>query len=144
MKILRSRFVLGIGLGLAVTAAIGSLAAAKDDEGGNVGDLMERVHKGRRSPMRQTEQQLALPQPQWPVVEQQLPGFARMCEALLKSRKADVRDAAGGYVDAVKELAKSTQTKNLAAARKAMENLKNACGDCHYKGGPGGKLDDED
>lgn len=132
-------------IGAMLSLAFGPFASARDDddEGGSVGDLMERVHKGRRSPMRQTEQQLAQPQPQWPIVEQQLLGFARMCEALKKSRKADVRDAADGYVDAVKELAKSTQTRNLAAARKAMENLKNACGDCHYKGGPGGKLDDD-
>lgn len=69
--------------GAILCLAISPFASARDeDEGGSVGDLMERVHKGRRSPMRQTEQQLAQLHPQWPVVEQQLPAFVRMCQAL--------------------------------------------------------------
>lgn len=116
---------------------------AKDDDGESVGDLMERVHKGRRSPMRQTEQQLAQYRPQWPIVDQQLPAFGRMAEALRRARKAEVRDAADGYVTSVTDLAKAVRARNVRSARLAFQALTESCGDCHYKRGPGGKLDDD-
>lgn len=120
-----------------------SLLPANDREDDDVGDLMERVHSGRRSPLRQIERQLAENQPNWLLIEQQLPGFGRMVEALRRTRDADVRDSADGYADAVNQLAKTVRNRNLAESRKAVRSLKESCGDCHYKGGPGGKLEDD-
>jgi hypothetical protein len=124
---------------LALIFVAASASQAKDE--GNVEDMMERTHKGRRSPYRQLEQQLEAKLPQWPVIDQQLPTFGRMGEALQKSRKEEVCDLADGYVDAVNELAKAARTRNLANFRKAFASLKNSCADCHDNGGPGGKLD---
>ncbi len=114
------------------------------DDQYNVGDVMERVHRGRRSPLRQTEQQLGADRPAWSVVDQQLPAFGQMAEALRRARKADVRESADGYITSVNDLAKAVRGLNLGNARKALKALNDSCGDCHYKGGPGGKLDDDD
>src|SRR3954452_23834622 len=92
---------------LALFCVASAASEAKDD--GNVEDMMERTHKGRRSPFRQLEQQLEANAPQWQVIDQQLPAFATMAEALQKSRKEAVRDSADGYVDAVNQLAKAAK-----------------------------------
>lgn len=124
-----------------VTAA--SILLVRADDGDEIGDLMERVHSGRRSPMRQTEEQISQNAPTWPIVDRHLPSFARMAGALQRARKAEVRDASDGYAKAVAELTKSVQARNVKTSRTALKALRESCSDCHYKGGPGGKLDDD-
>ena len=71
---------------------------------------MERTHEGRRSPLRQLDKLAAADKPAWDEVGKILPRFDSMSKALVNAKNKDVRDAADGYVDAVKDL-------NAAAAK---------------------------
>jgi cytochrome c556 len=106
-------------------------------------DQMEKVHEGRKSPLRQTQGELAKDMPSWDVVDKELPAFKSMSDALTNSRREDIRDSAGGYADAVTALATAAKNRDLGNARTALKLLKNSCSDCHFKGGPGGSLENE-
>ncbi len=74
-------------------------------------------------------------------INQAVPRLAAMSDALATAKDKDVRDAADGYVSAVKELAVQANKRDAVRTRAALTALSNSCADCHYKGGPGGKLD---
>lgn len=131
-------------------AVIGRLSADEGEhgrEGGKRGDhvsledMMERVHKGRRSPLSKTKAELAANMPDWDVIEKQLSQFEKMSKALAGSRKQEVKDAASGYTSAVDDLIAAAKKRDAAAATTAIKALQESCTDCHYKGGPGGRLE---
>lgn len=123
--------------------AIGLSTAWAKEKYGRIHDQMEKVHEGRKSPLRQTQSELAKETPAWDVVDKQLPSFKSMSESLSKSRHDDIKDSAGGYSDAVTALAAAAQKRDLANARTALKQLTNSCADCHFKEGPGGLLEKE-
>jgi len=129
------------GYGLAISIADDQPRRGK--EGGGVEHLMERTHEGRKSPLGQTKGQLGAAAPDWNVIDKQIEAFQAMSRALSESRKAAIKDAADGYADAVKDLTAAAKKRDAAAARAALKALTNSCTDCHYKGGPGGRLDDD-
>ncbi len=147
------RMMVGLVLSATIVSAYGLVTALADDKpergrdgrkaGGGVEHLMERTHEGRRSPLGQTKAQLAAKLPAWDVVNKQIEAFQTMSRALTDSRKAAIKDAADGYADAVKDLAAAAKKRDAAAARTALNALTNSCADCHYKGGPGGRLEDD-
>jgi len=110
-------------------------------KGESIEHWMERLHKGRKSPLQQVEQTLGQETPAWDDVNKNLPDFLKMSEMLKNAKKETVRDTADGYVDAVKSLAAAAKNRDRDKARAAIKDLTTSCGDCHYKGGPGGKLD---
>jgi cytochrome c556 len=65
-----------------------------------------------------------------------------MSKALTKAKNKEVREASDGYVDAVKQLGEQLKKRDTMGARKAIMLLGESCSDCHYKGGPGGRLED--
>ena len=147
-----------LGLMLSVTVAVPLTLAAPqtatlgtnlptagcddDDDDDGIEDRMEKVHKGRRAPFKQLEQALEANQPDWEAIARSLPPLTKMAQLLQESKNQTIRDSSDGYADAVKSLLMQAQTHNLPAARKAYTALSESCGDCHYKGGVGGKLDD--
>ena len=114
-----------------------------DDSEHRVHELMERTHEGRRSPYRRLRRAVAGEVTPWPEVERAVQEFEPMVRALRESGNADIRDAADGYVDAVRELAAATRKRDAAAVRAGFESLRQSCGDCHYDGGVGGALEDD-
>lgn len=111
----------------------------EDDE---VHDLMETVHEGKNSPWRKVNRAVKADSIDWKEIESAIPRFEKMSAALAKAKDAAVRDAAGGYIDSVKDLAAQSKKRDVPGARKALKSLSQSCADCHYKGGPGGKLED--
>lgn len=57
-------------------------------------------------------------------------------------KNPDIKDSADGYVDAVKEIATAVKRRDAKGVRVGFDSLKQSCGDCHFKGGVGGELDD--
>ncbi len=134
--------VLGLGVFLVAAGLIGVVVYADHDEDEKVEELMEKTHEGKRSPYRQLRTQAEAPAPSWQVVERTLPGFEAMSKALQESKNADIKGSADGYVDAVKEIAAATKQKDAKLLRAGFPALSQSCGDCHFKGGVGGELDD--
>ncbi|MCE9547918.1 MAG: hypothetical protein K8T25_20800 [Planctomycetia bacterium] len=122
-----------------VSLGVGLLWAG--EKYGHIEDQMEKVHKGKRSPLKQTQEQLAKESPTWDVVDKQLPAFKAMSQALKDSKNSAITDAADGYTTAIDDLVAAVKKQDVTAARTALKNLTNSCADCHYKGGPGGKLE---
>lgn len=129
-----------VGL-LAGSMLLQSLALAGKDEDEKVHDLMEKTHGGMKSPWKKAIQAAQGNPIDWASINQALPRLLDMSKALETARNKDVRDAADGYVDAVKELTLQTNKRDAVRTRAALTALSNSCADCHYKGGPGGKLD---
>lgn len=119
-----------------------ALANADHDEDERVEKLMEKTHEGRRSPYRQLRAELEGAALSWQAVEVTLPKFNAMSRALLESKDADVKGSADGYVDAVNEIVAATKRRNATALKAGFESLSQSCGDCHFKGGVGGELED--
>lgn len=116
----------------------------RDRENHRVHELMERTHEGRRSPyvrLRRAVEGAAVP---WPAVDQLVQEFEPMCRALLESGDDDIKAAADGYVDAVEELAAGVRKRDADAVRAGFKSLTQSCGDCHFDGGVGGPLEDDD
>ncbi|MCE9630522.1 MAG: hypothetical protein K8S94_07375 [Planctomycetia bacterium] len=78
----------------------------------------------------------------WKIVDATLPRFDEMSRALLESRDGDIKGSADGYVDAVKEIVAAAKQRDAKALRGAYQSLSDSCGDCHFKGGVGGELDE--
>lgn len=134
--------VFGLGVFLLAAGLIGVAVYADHDEDEKVEELMEKTHEGKRSPYRQLRTQAEAAAPSWQVVEKTLPGFEAMSKALRESKNADIKGSADGYVDAVKEIAAATKQKDAKLLRAGFQALSQSCGDCHFKGGVGGELDD--
>lgn len=66
-----------------------------------------------------------------------------MSRGLLESKNADIKGSADGYVDAVKEIVAAAKQRAAKPLRGGFESLSQSCGDCHFKGGVGGELDDD-
>jgi hypothetical protein len=115
--------------------------SGRGERGGGIGDMMERLHEGRRAPLKQLQKIVADDKPSWDDLSKLLPGFQKMADALKKARKQEVRDASDGYASAIDDLSAAVKNQDAAKAQAAVKALKASCGDCHYKGGPGGKLD---
>ena len=135
-------FLLAAAVTLSACGVVGVLAYADQDEDERVEKLMEKTHEGKRSPYSQLRQIVKGPGAPWPVIEQTVLGFDAMCRALLKSKNPDIKDSADGYVDAVKEIATAVKRRDAKGVRVGFDSLKQSCGDCHFKGGVGGELDD--
>ena len=131
---------------LAAAACLALVALADDHEGGDglVHKLMERTHEGRKSPYGRLRQAVAGAEAPWPALEQVVQAFEPMCRALQESKNDEIKGSADGYIDAVKEIATAVKARDAAGVRKGFESLEQSCGDCHYKGGIGGRLEHEE
>jgi mono/diheme cytochrome c family protein len=127
---------------LAAVGIVAVVAFADEDDDERVEKLMEKTHEGKRSPYKQMRQIVEGAGAPWPVIEQVVLGFEPMSRALLESKSAEIKDSADGYVDAVQEIAAAAKRRDANGVRTGFDSLKQSCGDCHFKGGVGGELDD--
>ena len=128
--------------GFAVICALQPASSwAKEDEDDKVHDLMEKVHEGKKSPWKKGEAAAKQNPVDWATIKMALPRLEAMSQALQNAKSKEVRETADSYVVAVKDISKSLAKQDAAGVREAFVALSNSCTDCHYKGGPGGKLD---
>ena len=129
---------------IACACAVAATRADDEREDERVEELMERTHEGRRSPYGHLRRILAGEPAAWPAVEQAVAAFEPMRRALVESPVDDIKDSADGYVTAVGDLRGAVMRRDEAAVRKAIQGLADSCGDCHFEGGVGGELEDDD
>jgi cytochrome c553 len=133
--------VAGIVGAIALYPAV-SWADKDEDEDDEVEELMEKTHEGKKSPWKKAERAAKQDPIDWAAINISLPRLEAMSKALTTTKNKEVKDAADGYVHAVKDLAIQAKKKDVAGTRAAIMSLANSCADCHHKGGPGGKLED--
>lgn len=121
-------------------AAVNAREREEDEDEEAIEHMMEKVHEGKRSPLKTLQGQLQ-GETDWVAVGKLLQDFSKMSKLLTTAKNDEIRDSADGYADSVKELVAAATKKDKAAAVKAYKGLIKTCGDCHYKGGVGGKLD---
>lgn len=131
------------GLLVLLCAGVVLVACADDRDGGDgpVHTLMEQTHEGRGSPYDQLRRIVEGPGAPWPVVEQTVTGFGPMVRVLLESGNDDIRTSADGYVDAIGKIVAAVKRRDAKGVRTGFDSLRQSCGDCHYEGGVGGKLE---
>jgi hypothetical protein len=147
---MKSKFRLWLAVSLVVVAlgmvsSVSSLSpsfAEDEDDDDPVHELMEKTHEGKRSPWKAVQRAVASEPVDWASVNTAVPRFAAMSKALSVAKNKDVRDSADGYIDAVKDITAQAKKKDAKGIRAAVASLAKTCADCHYKGGPGGKLED--
>ncbi len=133
-------FVLALAFSGLGVAGIASYADHDDED--RVEDLMEKTHEGKRSPYRQLKREASSDTPSWKIIEATLPTFEEMSRALRESKVDDIKGSSDGYVDAVGEVVTATRTRDAISLKRAVGALSDSCGDCHFKGGVGGELDE--
>ena len=79
---------------------------------GSINRLMEKVHKGKGSPLGLTKTQLAKDSPAWEVIDKQIPAMQEMSRMLNHSKASEIKDAADDYADAVEDLAAAAKKKD--------------------------------
>lgn len=131
-----------VGLVLAGATIVGVVGSADHGEDDLVEKLMEKTHDGKKSPYPKVRAQVEAPSVDWKLVGAAVPRFEAMSRALLASEDDDVRSSADGYVSAVAEIAAAVGKRDRNALGRGFQSLRASCGDCHFKGGVGGKLDD--
>jgi hypothetical protein len=119
-----------------------SLAWADNEEEDEVEELMEKTHEGKNSPWKKSQRAVSKDPIDWATLNTALPRLNAMSKSLATTKNKEVRESADGYVDAVTELIAKTKKEDAAGVRAAIMSLSKSCTDCHYKGGPGGKLED--
>lgn len=115
---------------------------ATADEDDAVAELMEKTHEGKNSPWKKAKRAAGKSPVDWESINMALPQLEAMSKALATAKSKDVRESANGYVDAVKKLTTQAKKNDVVGTRAALMALANSCADCHFKGGPGGELDD--
>lgn len=137
-----------VAAGSIVCLSLGLLAVAvadgDDREDERVEKLMERTHEGHRSPYSQLQRIMAGERADWAVAERAVTAFEPMRRALAESHVEDIRDSADGYMDAVKEMQDAVGRRDEVGLRRAFTGLTKSCGDCHFDGGIGGELEQEE
>jgi cytochrome c556 len=118
-----------------------SWAKEDEDEDDKVHDLMEKVHEGKKSPWKKGEAAAKQNPVDWATIKAALPRLQEMSKALQGAKSKEVRETADTYVGAVDNITKGIAKQDAAVVRQGFDTLANSCTDCHYKGGPGGKLD---
>lgn len=134
--------ILATWLAISFVGVVGVVTYADHDEDERVEELMEKTHEGKKSAYRKVRKQVEAPAPSWQTIEATLPQFEEMSRALRESKDDDIKGSADGYVDAVKEIVAATKKRDAKAVKDAVTSLSESCGDCHFKGGVGGELDD--
>jgi len=134
------------GLGIVTVACLIAAPLAIAEKGSkekfkDVEHMMERVHEGKNSPYKSSVAQLKTDKPNWDLLMKNLPDLKKMADLMKNHKSADIKDSSDTYVEGVQALGEAVGKKNLDGAKAAIKKLENACGDCHYKGGVGGKLD---
>ena len=138
---MRNKSILLTGVFLIIALIASDRSVWADGKYGKLEDQMERVHEGKKSPYRLIESQTKADSPDFATMEKALPSLEGMAKTLKEFKASEIKDASDGYVTAVEELVAAVHKKDAKASRASFKKLSNSCADCHYKDGPGGRLE---
>ena len=116
--------------------AAGSVGAADDEESVSIKTVMEKLHKGGKSPLNNLKAALKGSSPDWEAVQKETKLFKKYGGALAKNeppkgKKADFEKLAKAYADSAKSLDEAAERENLKGARDSFKKIQNSCSACH-------------
>ena len=117
--------------------AAGSAGASDDDEEtASIKTVMEKLHKGGKSPLANLKTALKANSPDWESVQKEAKLFKKYGDALPKNdppkgKKADYEKLAKAFAANAKTLDDSAERENLKGARDALKKIQNSCSACH-------------
>jgi mono/diheme cytochrome c family protein len=125
----------------AVAVVVSSIAyqaslAGADAEMPTIKDVMNKLHKGAKSPLAQLKGELASASPDWPKIQKETKDFVILGASLAKNDppkgdKGSWKTLADGYFADAKALDDAANAKDLASAQAAHKKLATSCKSCH-------------
>jgi hypothetical protein len=121
-----------------IVVASASLLAGQGEGGDtpSIKDVMNKLHKGAKSPLAQFKTALKSESPDWSSLEKSSKDFVILGAALAKNNppkgeKASWEKLSNLYFEDAKALDNAVKEHDLAAARKAHQRLAASCKACH-------------
>jgi cytochrome c556 len=117
--------------------AAGSAGASDDDEETpSIKTVMEKLHKGAKSPLNAAKAALKGNSPDWEEIQKQAKLFKKYGEALPKSdpprgKKEAYEKLAKAYAASAKSFDQAAERENLKGARDAFKKISGSCTTCH-------------
>src|SRR5262245_40206709 len=121
----------------AATLAAGSARAWDDDEETpSIKTVMEKLHKGAKSPLNSVKAALKASSPDWEEIQKQAKRFKKYGDALPKSdpprgKKDAYAKLAKAYASSAKSFEEAADRENLKGARDTFKKISNSCAACH-------------
>lgn len=121
-------------LGLFVWSA--SPAGAQDDEKPTIKQIMAKLHKGAKAPLKSVQAELKTDSPDWTKVETDAKIIEKLGSLLPKAEapkgdQASYEKLAKAYATNAKVLEEAAGEKDLAKAKDATKKLGSSCQACH-------------
>ena len=124
---------------LAALAIVGlalATAGAKDDEVPSIKEVMQKLHKGAKSPLAAIKKSLADDSPDWKDLQDKTKDFVILGAALAKNEppKGEFeswKKLADGYFEDSKDLDDAAKEEDLKATRDAFKEVSGSCMACH-------------
>jgi cytochrome c556 len=119
-----------------VVLAATVLAAPSDDKTPTIEQVMDKLHKGARSPLAKLKKGLAASSPSWKVIQKNTTLFSELGAALPKNEapkgdQADYKKLADAYAANAKALDEAAQQEDLASTKAAFRKIGASCKACH-------------
>jgi cytochrome c556 len=122
-------------LGFACLAA-NPAGISDDDDDPSIKTVMEKLHKGAKSPLNNVKAALKGSSPDWETVREDTKLFKKYGEALPKhdpprGKKQAYEKLAKAYAASAKSLDEAVERENLKGARDAFKKIQGSCTTCH-------------
>jgi hypothetical protein len=118
--------------------AAGSAGASSDDdeETPSIKTVMEKLHKGAKSPLNSAKAALKSTTPDWSEIQTQAKLFKKYGEALPKNdppkgKKEAYAKLAKAYASSAKSFEEAADRENLKGARDSFKKISGSCTACH-------------
>jgi cytochrome c556 len=123
-------------LAVLMAAVLSTGLAGAADETPTIKDVMNKLHKGAKSPLGQLKTQLKAESPDWEKIQKETKDFVILGASLSKNDppKGDAqayKTLASNYYQHAKDLDDAAQKKDGEAAQKAFSKLSTSCKACH-------------
>jgi cytochrome c556 len=122
--------------------AVGAAAARDDDdETPSIKTVMQKLHKGAKSPLNTVKAALKGASPDWDDLQTQAKLFKKYGEALEKNdpprgKKDAYLKLAKAYASNAKSFEEAAERENLKGARESFKKIQNSCMPCHQSHRP--------
>ncbi len=111
-------------------------ASADDEETPTIKTVMEKLHKGAKSPVNTVKAELKGSSPDWESVQKEAKVIKKYGDALAKNdpprgKKESYEKLAKAYASSAKSLEEAAEKEDLKAARDASKKISGSCTACH-------------
>jgi|SRR5579884_2697372 len=126
-----------LGVATAVLGAwLASSVVADDTKTPTIKEVMDKLHRGAKSPLSQVKKELRSRRPDWVQLQKQTKDFVILGAALAKNSpprgsKASWSKLSLAYFNNAKTLDEAVEAENQRAANAALGKLSHSCAACH-------------